>query len=115
MLPLKAQSPIGLEVVVTVDRPKGSHHPDYPDLLYEVNYGYAEGVPAADGEWQDAYILGVSEPIERFTGQLIAVIHRRDDIETKWVVAAAGCKFSLEEIQKQTHFQEKYFDTWIEL
>ena len=114
-MPLEAQSPIGHEVRVTVDRPLGSRHPEHPDLIYEVNYGYVEGVLAADGEWQDAFILGVSEALENFTGRVIAVIHRKDDVESKWVVAAEGCKFSLEEIQKQTNFQEKYFDAWIEL
>ena len=115
MTPAEAQGLIGREVSVTVDRPLGSRHPEHPDLAYELNYGYLEGIQAADGEWQDAYILGVSEPLSSFTGQVIAVIHRKDDVESKWVVAPAGCKFSLEEIQGQTHFQEKYFDSWVEI
>ena len=114
-MPAEAQSPIGREVRVTVDRSLGSRHPEHPDLIYDVNYGYVEGILAADGEWQDAYILGVSEPLESFTGQVIAVIHRRDDVESKWVVAPAGAQFSLEEVQAQTHFQEKYFDSWVEI
>ena len=114
-MPPEDKSPIGLEVRVTVDRPMGSNHPDFSDIRYEVNYGYVEGVLAADGEWQDAYILGVSEAVADFTGQVIAVIHRRDDVESKWVVASVGCRFSAEEIKKQTEFQEKYFDSWIEI
>jgi len=115
MMPLEAQSPIGLEVAVTVDRPLGSRHPEHPDLIYEVNYGYVEGKQAPDGEWQDAYVLGVSEPLISFIGQVIAVIHRRDDVETKWVVCALRTRFSEQEIKEQTDFQEKYYDTWIEL
>ena len=114
-MPLEAQSPIGLEVAVTVDRPLGSRHPEHPDMIYEVNYGYVEGRLAADGEWQDAYILSVIEPLKNFTGKVIAVIHRRDDVETKWVVAAVWTRFSEQEIREQTDFQEKYYDTWIEL
>ena len=114
-MPLEAQSPIGLKVTVSVDRPLGSRHPEHPDLIYEVNYGYVEGILAKDGEWQDAYILGVSEPVDSFMGEVIAVIHRRDDVESKWVVGAVGSKFKLEEIQRQTHFQEKFYDSWIEL
>ena len=114
-MPLEAQSPIGLEVTVTVDRPLGSRHPEQPDMIYEVNYGYVEGILAADGEWQDAYILGVTEPLNNFTGQVIAVIHRRDDVETKWVVGAVGTRFSEQEIREQTDFQEKYYETWIEI
>ena len=115
MMPTEGQSPIGHEVKVTVDRPMGSRHPEHPDLIYEVNYGHVEGIQATDGEWQDAYILGVIEPLNSFLGQVIAVIHRKDDVENKWVVAAVGTRFSEQEIREQTDFQEKYYDTWIEL
>lgn len=74
---------IGDIVTVTVDRPLGSHHPKYKDMYYPINYGYIEGVIAPDGEEQDAYILGVDKPIERFTGKIIAIVHRYDDIEEK--------------------------------
>lgn len=109
------QSPIGREVRVTMDRPLGSRHPEYPDLIYELNYGFVEGILAADGEWQDAYVLGVQEPLDSFTGQVVAVIHRRDDVETKWVVCPRETRFSEQEIKQQTNFQEKYYETWIEL
>lgn len=101
---------IGRTVTVTVDRPLGSRHPNHPDILYTVNYGYVQGIIALDGEEQDAYILGVHVPVESFTGTVIAVIHRRDDIEDKWVVAPEGIQFSKEEIMALTHFQEQYFD-----
>lgn len=115
MMLLEAQSPVGREIKVTVDRPMGSRHPEHPDLVYGVNYGYVEGILAADGEWQDAYILGVIEPVNSFIGQVIAVIHRKDDVENKWVVALVGTRFNEQEIREQTDFQEKYYDTWIEL
>lgn len=100
---------IGKTVTVTVDRPKGSSHPVYQDLIYPLNYGFIEGIIAPDGEWQDAYIMGVENPVKEFTGHVIAVIKRLDDVEEKWVVAPQGVNFSKEEIQKQTHFQEQYF------
>lgn len=106
---------IGKTVTVTVDRPLGTYHPKHPDIFYSVNYGYIEGILAPDGEEQDAYILGVETPVESFTGRVIAVIHRKDDVEDKWVVAPEGRKFSREEIQKLTHFQEQYFDIEIEM
>lgn len=102
-------------VTVTVDRPLGTVHPSHSDLRYSVNYGYIKGLTAGDGEEQDAYILGVHEPLHSFTGKRIAVIHRRDDEEDKWVIAPAGMTFSEEEIRRQTAFQERYFDTWIEM
>ena len=46
-------------VTVTVDRPLGSCHPEHPDLYYPINYGFVEGIFSADGDEQDAYIVGV--------------------------------------------------------
>lgn len=102
---------IGNIVTVTVDRPLGSYHPKHKDLYYPVKYGYIEGIMAPDGEEQDAYILGVQEPVEFFKGKIIAIIHRNDDVEKKWVVAPENMIFSKEEIMEQVKFQEQYFDS----
>ena len=104
---------IGKMVTVTVDRPLGSYHPEHKDMYYPINYGYVEGVMAPDGEEQDAYILGVDEVVEKFTGKIIAVVHRNDDVEEKWIVAPEGMTFTKEEIREQIHFQEQYFDSKI--
>ena len=104
---------IGATVTVTVDRPLGSYHPEYKDMYYPINYGYIEGVMAPDGEEQDAYILGVNEPVGKFTGKIIAIVYRKDDIEEKWVVVPDGVTFSKEEIRRQIHFQKQYFDSEI--
>ncbi len=104
---------IGRTVTVTVDRPLGSYHPEHKDMYYPINYGYIEGIIAPDGEEQDAYILGVNKPVDKFTGTIIAVAHRNNDVEEKWVVAPEGMTFTKEEIQKQIHFQEQYFDSEI--
>ena len=93
---------------VIVDRPLGSKHPDY-DMIYPVNYGFVAGVIAGDGEEQDAYILGVDEPADEFEGVVIAVVHRPDDNEDKWVVAPEGVSFSAEYIREKLNFQEQYF------
>ena len=100
---------LGKIVKVIVDRPLGSFHPKHTDLYYPVNYGYIEGIIAGDGEEQDAYVLGVLEPLKEFTGRVIAVIHREDDLEDKWVVAPEGAAFSAEQIEEQVYFQERYF------
>ncbi len=100
---------IGKTVKVTVDRPLGSFHPKHKDIYYPVNYGYAEGYIAPDGEEQDVYILGVNEPVKEFTGKIIAVIHRYDDVEEKWVAAPENVSFTKEEIMKLVDFQERFF------
>ena len=100
---------LGKVVKVVVDRPIGTYHPKYKDLFYSVNYGYVEGIIAADGEEQDAYILGVNEPIKEFTGKVIAVIHRFDDVEEKLVVVPTDASLTKEEIMRQVDFQERFF------
>ena len=106
-------SVIGRTVTVTVDRPLGSYHPEHKTMYYPINYGYVEGIMAPDGEEQDVYILGVDEAIEKFTGKIIAIVHRNDDVEEKWVVVPEGMTFTKEEIREQIHFQEQYFDSEI--
>lgn len=100
---------IGQIIKVTIDRPLGSFHPNHPDIYYPVNYGYVEGIIAPDGEEQDVYVLGVDEPLKEFTGRVIAVIHRFDDVEEKWVVAPDNMTFTREEIMELVFFQERFF------
>lgn len=104
---------IGEIVRVIVDRPLGSYHPVHKDLYYPINYGYIEGVFAFDREEQDAYILGVNEPIKEFTGVVIAIVVRRDDVESKYVVAPVGVNFSRKEITNMIWFQEQFFESEI--
>ena len=106
---------IGTIVKVIVDRPLGSYHPKYKDMFYPINYGFIEGVIAPDGEEQDAYILGIDKPVKEFNGKVIAVIHRFDDVEEKWVVAPHGTTFSKDEIMQQVAFQERFFKTEIRM
>lgn len=74
-----------------------------------------EGIIAADGEEQDAYILGVNKPIKEFTGKVIAVIHRFDDVEEKLVVVPTDASLTKEEIKRQVDFQEQFFKTEIKM
>ena len=100
---------IGSKVKVIVDRPMGTYHPKHKDIFYTVNYGYVDGIMAPDGEEQDAYILGIDKPLEEFIGVVLAIIHRLNDVEDKWIVVPEGTSFTKEEIIKQVCFQEKYF------
>ena len=106
---------LGDIVKVIIDRPLGTYHPEYKDLYYPINYGFVEGIIAPDGEEQDAYILGVDVPVKEFVGKIIAIIHREDDVEEKWVVAPENTSFSKEEIMEQIRFQEKYFKSEIRI
>ncbi len=90
----------------------GSAHPAH-GFLYPVNYGYIPGVPAPDGEDLDAYVLGVGEPLQRFTGVCVAVIHRLDDDDDKLVVVPPEVQITDAEIREQTDFQEQFFQSVI--
>jgi inorganic pyrophosphatase len=40
---------------LVIDRPAGSHHPRYPEVIYPLDYGYLEGTTAGDGAGIDAW------------------------------------------------------------
>lgn len=109
IVPVDYSDVLGTIVSGTIDRPLGSAHPKHPDMIYPVNYGYVDGVFAGDGAEQDVYVLGADQPLERFSGKVIAVVHRLNDCEDKWIVSADGKEYSREEILKAIEFQEQYF------
>lgn len=109
--PLDFSGVIGKTVSGKIDRPLGSVHPRHTDMKYLVNYGYVEGIKGGDGAWQDVYYLGEDKPVTEFSGEVVAVIHRFNDVEDKWVVVKDGCSFTKEEIENAVEFQEKFFDS----
>ena len=106
---------LGKIVKVIIDRPLGRCHPIYKNLYYSVNYGYIPEIIAGDNEEQDAYVLGIDTAVTEFTGKVIAIVHRKNDNEDKWVVAPKNRFFTKEEIYKAVNFQEQYFDIEIQM
>jgi inorganic pyrophosphatase len=84
-------------------------HPQY-GFYYPVNYGYIPNTVASDGEEIDVYVLGEFEPLQKYRGRVIAIIHRKNDKEVKLVVATEICKYNKEQIKALTEFQERFFD-----
>ena len=103
---------MGKTVRVVVDRPVGYRH---WDMVYPINYGYIPGVLGGDGEELDVYLLGVEEPVEAYDAEIIAIVHRHNDVEDKLVGAPKGTRLSAEEIAQAVHFQEQYYDSEIEI
>ncbi len=101
------------ELVVTIDRPIGFQ--DSFGTVYPINYGYVPDIIGGDGEEQDVYILNETIKLENCVATLIAIIHRRDDVETKWVATTDGSSYTAEEIMDKVHFIEQYFDSYVEL
>ncbi|MBR1441011.1 MAG: NUDIX domain-containing protein [Lachnospiraceae bacterium] len=109
---------IGRVVKGRIDRPMGSFHPRHPSLYYPVNYGYVTGVIGGDGSEQDIYLLGEKAPVNEYTGVVIAVYHRYDDNETKWIVVPSDETGKIredvkipdnDEIYAEIAFQEQFF------
>ena len=107
---------LGKTVDIEIDRPIGYVHvKGEKTLVYPINYGYIPGVFGGDGEELDVYLLGVSEPVEKYTVKIIGIVHRENDIEDKLVGAPEGVSFTADEIAKAVHFQEKYYISHIEV
>ena len=112
------QNIIGQIVKGKIDRPMGSYHPRHNDLYYPVNYGYVKGITGGDGAEQDVYLLGETAAVTDFVGKVIAVCHRYDDNETKWIVVPCNEKGVIrsditipdkDEIYAQIAFQEQFY------
>lgn len=71
---------------VTIDRPRGSAHPRFPDDRYPLDYGYLAGTTAGDGHGIDVF-LGHPEARE-VTGVVCTVDLNKRDAELKVLL---GC------------------------
>ena len=112
------QDVIGQVVSGKIDRPMGTCHPLHKDMFYPVNYGYVTGVKGGDGAEQDVYLLGENSAVTEYIGKVIAVYHRYDDNETKWIVVPCDENGAVrsdidipsdDEIYARIAFQEQFF------
>ncbi len=71
---------------ITIDRPKGSAHPRYPDFLYPLDYGYLAGTASGDGAGIDVWVGSLPE--QRVTALLCTVDLGKRDAEIKLLL---GC------------------------
>ena len=105
---------LGKEISIEIDRPIGYvHHKGEKTLVYPINYGYIPGVLGGDGEELDVFLVGVDTPVETYTGRVIGIAYRADDVEDKLIMAPEGVSFTAEEMARAVYFQEKYYKTTI--
>lgn len=110
----QVESYLGKMVTIGIDRPIGYvHHKGDKTLVYPINYGYIPGVLGGDEEELDVFLVGVDEPVSEFTGRIIGIAYRADDVEDKLVMAPEGMDFTAEQIARAVQFQEKYYHTTI--
>ncbi|MBL4681778.1 MAG: inorganic diphosphatase [Pseudomonadales bacterium] len=101
---------LGKELEVIIDRPLGGKHPTL-DFVYEVNYGFVPETEAGDGHEIDVWVLGVDEPVTRYTAKCIAVIIRHNDNENKLVLSSVSQ--TREQVMNKIGFVENYYQTEI--
>lgn len=100
------------EVILKIDRPLGSRHPQY-GFIYMLNYGYVPDTISGDGEELDVYLIGEFEPVKTSSGKVIAIIHRTNDDDDKLIVSKNGEDYSDDAIRTLTEFQERCFESII--
>ena len=106
---------LGKTVTIGIDRPMGYVHvKGDKTLVYPINYGYVPDVLGGDGEELDVFLLGVDHPVESYTGRIIGIVYRADDVEDKLVMAPVGMDFTVAEIEEAIRFQEQYYDSHVE-
>ena len=74
------------ESEITIDRPKGSAHPRYPDFIYPLDYGYLKGTASMDGGGIDVW--RGSDLAERLDAVMCVVDLMKRDSEIKLLI---GC------------------------
>jgi inorganic pyrophosphatase len=71
---------------LVLDRPKGTSHPRYPDLVYPLDYGYLEGTTSIDGNAVDVWAGSLDR--DTVTGVVATVDLTKRDTELKILI---GC------------------------
>ena len=65
---------------IVIDRQKGSAHPRYPHLLYEVAYGYLKNTASPDGDGIDVWVGTGGEGVVGF-GCTVDAVKRDSEIK----------------------------------
>ena len=105
---------LGKEVTIEIERPISYlHKKGEKTLIYPINYGYIPGVLGGDDEELDVFLVGVNTPVSSYTGKIIGIVYRSDDVEDKLIMAPIGKSFSAKEMALAVHFQEKYYKSTI--
>ncbi len=87
---------------IIIDRHKGTAHPRYPDIIYQVDYGYLKGTSSMDGEGIDVWV-GTGE--KRIDAVMCIVDLAKKDSEIKLLI---GCTEEERNIIYKFHNESQY-------
>lgn len=87
---------------VVIDRPRGSAHPRYPEMIYPVDYGYLKGSTSMDGQGIDVW-RGSGE--KRIDAIICTVDLLKRDSEIKLLL---GCTEEEKQLIYELHNDSEY-------
>ena len=67
---------------ITIDRARGSRHPDHPTIIYPIDYGFVAGTIGTDDHEIDIFCGSAGTGL---IGTMIATDHRKGDTEFKLI------------------------------
>ena len=91
------------ECEIVVDRPKGSRHPRYPQVVYRLDYGYLRGTASMDGGGIDLWLGTKAE--RRVEAVICTIDLLKRDSEIKLLI---GCTEEEIEIAERFHNDSEY-------
>lgn len=87
---------------IVIDRPKGTAHPKYPDVIYRVDYGYLKDTASMDGAGIDVWVGSGEKKVDAI---MCTVDLLKRDSEIKILI---GCTEEEKKIVYETHNDSKY-------
>lgn len=87
---------------IVIDRPKGTAHPKYPDVIYRVDYGYLKDTASMDGAGIDVWVGSGEKKVDAI---MCTVDLMKRDSEIKILI---GCTEEEKKIVYETHNDSKY-------
>ncbi len=68
---------------ITIERAAGSQHPNHPDIVYPIDYGFVNGTDTVDGDEMDVFKGTASNGL---VAAIFTEDRRKGDLEAKLIV-----------------------------
>ena len=78
---------------IVIDRPKGTAHPRYPDLIFPLDYGYLKGTTGGDGDGIDVWQGTAAH--RKLTAIVCTVDMKKRDAEYKLIIGCTDAEIGI--------------------
>ena len=102
---------IGKRIDVVVERQSADTTKSGPDYILSLGCGQIEGLRSIGGDPQEAYIICKERPSDIFSGKVLAVANRKDDLTDRLIVCDENENYTNADIRKmidKSEQQHKY-------